>query len=126
MLVFNLHAFAVHASDVILGTVRAIDSEKGELLVNVIDSSSKEIDPENTIIVKLDPENTNFSNFSNGKLIRVWGNYVNGTPGIFKVQAVSKRGMHGRKNDPTGVRSRLGRGRGSFGRGRNNKGHGRH
>jgi len=126
ILIFSTYAFAAQAADVLLGTVRALDIEKGEILVNVIDSSAEDIKQEKTIVVKVDPKNTDFSNFRTGKLIRVWGRYVNGVQGMFEAQSVSKRGVHGRKNDPTGVRSRLGRGHGTFGRGKQGKGHGRH
>ncbi|QTA82191.1 Uncharacterized protein dnl_45620 [Desulfonema limicola] len=113
-----LYAFAVQAADVILGTVETIDSHKGEMTVNIIDSSAKDLEQEKTITIKFDPEDTDISNFSTGRLIRVWGSYVNGVSGIFKAQSFSKKGFQGMRNDPTGVRSRLGRGSRPLGRGR--------
>jgi len=41
--IFSQFGFAAQAADVILGTVRTIDIEKGEVIVNVIDSSEENI-----------------------------------------------------------------------------------
>jgi len=129
ILIFSSYASAVQAADVILGTVNSINHEKGEMVINVIDILAHDLELENgqnqeTIVVKFDPKDSEFLNISSGRLIRVWGNYINDSSKIFKSQSMSQRGFNGRKNDPTGVRSRLGRGKAS-GRGMHGKGRGR-
>lgn len=126
VLFFLFAAHTAGASDVILGTIKSINPEKGELIIDVMDTSAGFPAQEKEILVQINPGNTDLSGLRTGKLIRLWGNFVKDSPGIFEAGSLSQGGMHGRKSDPTGVRSRLGRGRGSFGRGMNSKGRGRH
>ena len=58
-----------------------------------------------------------------GEVVRVWGGFSGGTQ-IFSAQKLSSA-VTGRKNDPTGVRRRLGKGRGMLGTRGSARGHGR-
>ena len=107
-----LSSLPAMAADVIMGTVQSIDRDRGELALKVMDSSADDLEE---VIVKADPEE--LSSISVGKVIRVWGNYESGMTGTFQAESITGRSLHGRKHDPTGVRSRLGRGGHMSGRG---------
>ncbi len=125
ILFFSLHSFTVYAEDVILGRIESLNAEKGELRILLSGYGGKSQESE-TLLVTVDPEKTDISDFEKGGFVRIWGNFAEDSSGIFEARSLSSGGMRGLKNDPTGVRSRLGRGRGAFGRGNHSRGRGRH
>ena len=111
-------AVTARAEDAVLGTVESLDLDKGELILKITDSSPDAGQEKGQqITVHFDPENAPCC-LSIGKTVRVWGSYAEGSSGIF--QAVAVRGNSFQGRDPTGVRGRLGRGKGH---GRGGSGH---
>ena len=104
---------AAEASEVILGVVSAVDREQGLVTLKVIDSSGDDSgqSQSKTLSVVVDPDQMPDC-VAPGNTIRVWGEYL-GDESALSFRADSIRGgqANGRRNDPTGVRSRLGRGR---------------
>jgi len=101
-------ASAADASEVLLGTVVAVDRNQGRITLRVIDTSGGgggESSPESLTIVT-DPEKIPGS-LSSGDTVRVWGNYAAGGKATFRADTIQKSGA-GSGADPTGVRSRLG------------------
>ncbi|MEZ4524751.1 MAG: hypothetical protein R2941_02375 [Desulfobacterales bacterium] len=111
-----LSAATVCAEEALLGTVEAIDRDKGELILRVTDSSA---DRGHKISVFLDPENMPCC-IGIGKTVRVWGSYAKGNSSTFQAVTVRGNSFQGNGHDPTGVRCRIGRGRGH---GRGGAGH---
>lgn len=96
------------ASDVLLGTVVAVDRSQGRITLRVIDTSGGgggQSSPESLTVIT-DPEKIP-GNLSAGDTVRVWGDYASGGRATFRADAIQKSGAGGGA-DPTGVRSRLG------------------
>lgn len=101
-------ASVADASEVLLGTVVAVDRSQGRITLRVIDTSGgggSQSSPESLTIVT-DPEKIPGS-LSSGDTVRVWGDYASGGRATFRADAIQKSGAGGGA-DPTGVRSRLG------------------
>jgi len=101
-------AATVCAEEAVLGTVEAIDPDKGELILKITDSSENN---GQKITVHFDPEDMPCC-IGIGKTARVWGSYAEGNSASFQAVTVRGNSFQGNGHDPTGVRSRLGRGRG--------------
>ncbi len=100
------------AADIVTGTVKSIDFNKGIIVLTVINSSVK---TQKEIIVRIKQVNLP-KNITAGKRIRIWGHYINKTSSIFQGKSVSKPGYRKWKRDSTGVRCRLGRRKCCFGK----------
>ncbi len=99
-------------ANIVTGTVKSIDFNKGTIVLTVINSSVKN---QKEIIVRIKPVNLP-KNLTTGKRIRTWGYYINKTSGIFQGKFVSKPGCRKWRRDSTGVRCRLGRKKCCFGK----------
>lgn len=117
-----MSAVAVGATDVVLGVVDVVDREKGQVMIKVIDSGGDgdgKLQPE-SLSVNVNPEQIPDCVVP-GNTIRIWGEYVGDGDGLsFRVDSIRGQSTNNRRHDPTGVRSRLGRGRqgGRMGSGR--------
>jgi hypothetical protein len=116
------------AMEVLLGTVQSVEPESGRIVLEISqnsDESENRDDPNGSekITVQVDPERIPACVIV-GRMIRVWGNYLNAENSQFKVLHISGSGFGNQKSDPTGVRSRIGRGmRGFKGGMRGRRGH---
>jgi hypothetical protein len=127
LLIIMMHFLSAPAaaSDAILGTIVSIDRENGQITVR-LNESSDEISGQGDIIVpeivtvSIAPDQLN-ENMKEGKLVRLWGNFESGTPNLFKATHIRSGNSRG-GNDPTGVRTRLGRKEGMGGRQHGGKG----
>lgn len=107
----GIGASVADASEVLLGTVVAIDRDQGRITLKVIDAAGGEQGqtvPESLVIAAA-PEKIP-SSLSPGDTVRVWGESGGGS--TFRADSIRKRGSGGSDSDPTGVRSRLGQGGG--------------
>lgn len=103
---------SAEASEVVLGVVSAVDREEGLVTLRVIDSGGDEGgEPQSeSLSVTVDPEQVPEC-VTPGNTIRIWGEYLgNGDNLSFRADSIRGEATSGRRNDPTGVRSRLGRG----------------
>lgn len=89
----------------IVGSVSKMDIENGRLWIRDIETDAE-------IVVHFEPEMLS-ENVEEGELIRIWGEYDPENESLFHAQFMRCGCPHGRGNDPTGVRSRLGRMKGS-------------
>jgi hypothetical protein len=114
------------ASEVLLGTVVAIDRDQGRITLKLIDTSggSEGRATSGSIVITLAPNKIPGS-VSPGDTIRVWGDYASGGGAKFRADAVRKSGSGGGGTDPTGVRSRLGQGGQGNGQGAGGRGSGK-
>lgn len=109
-------ASVADASEVLLGSVVAVDRSQGRITLRVIDASgggAGQSSPESVTIIT-DPEKIP-GGLSSGDTVRVWGDYASGGMATFRADSIQKRGAGGSGADPTGVRSRLGQGGGQGG-----------
>lgn len=108
-----LSASAAEASEVLLGVVVSINRDQGRITLKVIDASGSgqgRSAPE-SLVIAVAPEKIPGS-ISPGDTIRVWGEYSSGGGATFQADSIRKRGSGNNGTDPTGVRSRLGKGGG--------------
>ena len=106
--------FAVEA---LLVKIVSIDRVKGEMTARVTGQSASDTNSAEPLTILFFPEQFP-RHVEIGDAIRLWGEYLQGETKAFQAQTI--RGHHGHGNDPTGVRSRLGKHRhGGMGRGRN-------
>lgn len=122
----SIWASVAEASEVLLGTVVAIDRDRGSITLKVIDAEGGgqgQTVPESLVIAAA-PEKIP-SSLSPGDTVRVWGEYSSGGGGTFRADSIRKRGSGSNGTDPTGVRSRLGKGGQGSGQGAGGKGSGR-
>lgn len=101
------------ASEVLLGVVVALDQNRGQITLRVIDGA---VQGGEVISVITSPEKIP-NGLSSGDTVRVWGEIASGETGAFKAESVQRKGAGGNGADPTGVRSRLGQGGRSSGQG---------
>jgi hypothetical protein len=102
----------VDASEVVLGVVNAVDREKGLVTLKVIDSSGDDggsPQPE-SLSVTVNPDQIPDCVVP-GNTIRIWGEYIGDEDNkSFRAASIRGGGVNSRRYDPTGVRSRMGRG----------------
>lgn len=100
------------ASEVVLGVVDVVDREQGLVTLKVIDSSGDDSGrsrPE-ALSIAVNPDQMPDCVVP-GNTIRIWGEYVeSGDRLSFRADSIRGDSENGRRHDPTGVRSRLGRG----------------
>ncbi len=126
MIFFNIAVKPVGAADMLLGTVASVDRETGEIVLQLDELPDKTAYPaqSKTITVKISPDHIPEC-VAIGKTVRVWGEYINGGGPVFQAEHIRGGGFgRGMNADPTGVRSRLGRGRGGHNGGRGGGGGG--
>jgi hypothetical protein len=99
------------ASEVLLGTVVAIDRGQGRITLKTIDAAGggQGQAGSESIVITIAPGKIP-GNLSAGDTVRVWGESSGN--GAFKADSIRKRGSGGSGSDPTGVRSRLRQGGG--------------
>jgi hypothetical protein len=99
------------AIEAILGTVETPPSEDGETVIRIL-APAGGAEAGDLIVLRLGETagaETKAGLLVPGRTVRVWGDFLSGTPATFAVQAI-RGGSPGRSGgDPTGVRSRLGR-----------------
>lgn len=100
------------AADVVLGVVNAVDKDQGLVVLKVIDSSDDgngQPRPE-SLSVTVNPDQIPDS-LTPGDTVRIWGEYDGDRDSLsFRADSIRGRSTNNRRHDPTGVRSRLGRG----------------
>jgi hypothetical protein len=107
------------ATEAILVKIVSVDRVKGRMTVQVLNPSGSDAAAEQ-LTVLFSPDQLP-KHLEIGDTMRLWGNYLQEGTNTFQAQAI--RGHYGRKKDPTGVRSRLGKyGRRGMGRGGGHKG----
>ncbi len=116
IILLSLASGTAAATDVFLGTVKSVRPETGEVVLEIDgwpaeDDEEKDSDSPKEITIKVSPDQLP-ENLTPGKMVRIWGNYMQGDMKNFQVLHISGGGFQGGKKDPTGVRSRLGKGRG--------------
>jgi hypothetical protein len=105
----GMSAVSAKAAEVVLGVVDSVDRERGIVTLKVIDSSGEtdgQPRPE-SLSVTVNPDRIPECVFQ-GNTIRIWGEFV-GSGLSFRADSI-RGGSTNSRNDPTGVRSRLGRG----------------
>ncbi len=113
ILIFLLTVSASPAAgtDVFIGKVCSVEREGGNVLVRVSVDTENNSGESKEILVQIAPDHLP-ENISVGRVIRIWGEYVmQGDTGMFRASHIRSGGFGGMRNDPTGVRSRIGRGR---------------
>ena len=112
MIWLGMSVAVAEASEVVLGVVNAVDMEQGIVTLKVIDSGgdgSGQPQPE-SLSVTVDPDQIPDC-VAPGNTIRIWGEYIgDGSSLSFRVNSIRGGSVNSRRHDPTGVRSRLGRG----------------
>lgn len=101
----------VRGMEAILGTVEAVRSDTGEVVLRVA-APVGDREAGDTVLLRfdesLDPQ-TRAAMLVPGSTLRVWGEFLSNAPDQFLVRSL-RGGPAGRRGgDPTGVRSRLGR-----------------
>jgi hypothetical protein len=111
--------------ETLLGKVIAIDMERKEMTIQPIHPPSGDAEAE-PVIVTFSAEELP-ADVEAGSIVRIWGGYTDPHRITFQCSGM-RMGGHGTGNDPTGVRSRIGKscdGRGPGGMHRSGSGHGR-
>jgi len=123
--------FLIHASfsmafgeEPLLVRVLSLDQASGKISARMLEGSREGVENKETteIIVKMTSD-TFPKGLRSGDIIRVWGGF-SGNSQIFLASDMSSA-VTGGKKDPTGVRRRLGKGRGMSGTKGSGRGHGR-
>lgn len=131
LLIILLHSIGgpAEAFDTVLGTVVSVDREKGEMIVRLTRSPAllqKKSEQGQAFASDVTVHFTRDSlckGIKNGELVRLWGSFESGSTNTFTAAHI-RRGSRRSRDDPTGVRSRLGKFRGKGG-GRQHGGGGR-
>jgi hypothetical protein len=110
----NLAAASATATDVFLGTVKSVEPETGEVVLELEDLLDEATGNPKEITIQIPPERMP-EYVSAGRTVRVWGEYIGGTANAFKVLHIRGGSPRGGMADPTGVRSRLWKGMGKGG-----------
>ena len=109
----GMSAVISDAAEVLLGVVKNIDRNQGTLTLNVIDKSGghNEEPVSESMTIAVDSEKIP-PGLDIGDTVRVWGEYGTESEKVtFRADSIHRGFSGGRwNNDPTGVRSRLGRG----------------
>ena len=103
---------AAMASEVILGVVDGVNREQGVVTLKIIDANGNDSgQPQSeSLSVTVNPDQIP-NCVVPGNTIRIWGEYVGNGEGLsFRADSIRGGGTNSRRHDPTGVRSRLGRG----------------
>ncbi len=116
------------ATEALLGRIVSVDQGKNELRVRLNpdpeQSEDAEAGQQGQEITVTYPEGSLPPSMKAGTVIRIWGDYAAGDSQIFESRAI-RQGFCRAGEDPTGVRSRIGRSPGSGRMGRMPGHHGR-
>jgi len=111
ILLLTVSASPAAGTDVFIGKVCSVERESGTILVRVSVDTENNSEASKEILVQIAPDRLP-ENISVGRVIRIWGEYVmQGDTGVFRASHIRSGGFGGMRDDPTGVRSRIGRGR---------------
>lgn len=106
-----LSASPAAGTDVFIGKVHSVERESGIVVVGVSVDTENNSGVSKEIVVQIDPDRLP-ENIGVGRIVRIWGEYMmQGNNGMFQASHIRSGGFGDMRNDPTGVRSRLGRGR---------------
>ncbi len=98
-------------TDVFIGKVCSVERESGTVVIRVSVDTENNSGVSEEMLVQIAPDRLP-DNIAVGRVIRIWGEYaMQGGNGMFQASHIRSGGFGGMRNDPTGVRSRLGRGR---------------
>lgn len=115
------------AEDLFLGRVLSVDRDAGRLSVLLIEEEPDEMDGGGTagksVEVAIHPDRLP-KNLSPGSIVRIWGDLPEGESALNAARLYATGSGAGGK-DATGVRRRIGKGRGQYGGKGGGKGHGR-
>ncbi len=105
---FYLACIPCFAMEALLVSIVSVDRVNGKMTVQVSgwSGSDNKDGSSEQITVLFSPEQLPAS-VKTGSTMRLWGNYLHGETREFQAQTI--RGHHEHGNDPTGVRSRLGK-----------------
>jgi hypothetical protein len=122
----NLAAVSATATEVFFGTVKSVEAETGEVVLELDDQFDEHTGNPKEITMQISGSMPEY--MSPGRTVRIWGEYIGGNTNAFKVVHIRGAGGRGGMSDPTGVRSRLWKGMGKGGsrgkmRGRGAGGH---
>ena len=123
----NGEVFTASAEDLFLGRVVAVDRDAGKLSVVLIeepDGIEGERNAGRSIDVAIHPAQLP-KYLSTGSIVRIWGD-MSAESGALNATKLYALGHGVRGKDPTGVRRRIGKGRGRYGGKGGGRGHGRH
>lgn len=124
---FGVSVSVAEASEVVLGVVVSVNRARGNITLKVIDTSGggggkSSSEP---LVINADPDKIPGS-LAPGDTVQVWGEYAgSGGVRIFRADSIREKGSGNSRNDPTGVRSRLGQGGQGSGQGAGGKQSGR-
>jgi len=108
----GMSAAAVGAAEVVLGVVNVVDRDQGLVMLKVIDSAGDGSGQPRleSLSVTVSPGRIP-DDLAPGDTVRIWGEYAgDGESLSFQADSIRGRAANNRRHDPTGVRSRLGRG----------------
>ncbi len=127
---------SIQAAEVLLGRVVSLDRPSGEMQLTLDLSQPDnvgEVDGKTgakVITVKYSEDlssSWSLGSLKDGDIIRVWGNFaVDNKEDFFAASRIMSDSSRGRRSDPTGVRSRLGKWRKGGGHSRGSGGGGNH
>jgi hypothetical protein len=114
------------AEELYLGRVLSVDPEAGRMTVSLMEAGEKSADGKSkgSGVEVTSPEGRLPERLAPGSIVRIWGN-LTGENGRLDAARILLTGTTPRGKDPTGVRRRIGKGRGRFGGRGGGKGHGR-
>lgn len=114
------------AEELYLGRVLDVDREGGRVSVTLMEAGDgvqrDGASPKGVRVVI--PQERLPRQLSPGDMVRIWGNLSGKTP-VLDASSLMVTGRGSRGKDPTGVRRRIGKGRGYYGGRGGGKGHGR-
>jgi len=112
--------------DLFLGRIVSVDHDTGALSVLLIDEEAGGVDGKARTNAPLEvtiPPNQLPKNLSPGDTVRIWGSFTDGGEALSATRLYGA-GHGGGASDATGVRRRIGKGRGYHGGGGGGRGHG--
>lgn len=119
-------ALDASAEDLFLGRIISVDHETGTLSIFLIEEQSNGGDGKDRASAPLEvtiPPNQLPKHLSPGDTVRIWGNFTGGGKTLSAARLYGA-GHGGGASDATGVRRRIGKGRGYHGGGGGGSGHG--
>lgn len=124
-----LNGWVLDASgeDLFLGRVLSVDRDAGRLSVLLLEEESDGMEGEGSagksVEVAVHPDRLP-KNLSSGSIVRIWGDLREGES-VLNAARIYATGSGAGGKDATGVRRRIGKGRGQYGGKGGGKGHGR-
>ena len=119
-------ALDASGEDLFLGRIVSVDHDTGTLSVFLIDEEAGGVDGKAPTKAPLEvtiPQNQLPKHLSPGDTVRIWGSFTDGGKTLSAARLFTTD-HGGARDDATGVRRRIGKGRGYHGGGGGGRGHG--